>query len=335
MRVNWLTMKCPQCHAENAEGQNFCSGCGSLLNPQLVPLIRSQVEEYVREHFKDKNLVELEASEAVAGRVLKWARLYYAVPVAVLIIILALLGVSDYSDFHKTVHRATDELTPKLNHAIAVADAATNKAQAAETKSDEAIKAIDAATAKMNAQLASAQQLAAKVSGLESKTTSQIADASKHVEGRVTELDKSVESANKAIAEQQKKLINTNELVTLLYSKGEVESFSAAQGNSAKFVVYAFPLTNNAQKGALVFMLLKSAPIFQTLQINFRIYVQPKSSYSVRGNIVRFVWGDPAENLKQWPLEVSYVPDPTYKGVVYSNLSVKDGHIVADEQQIQ
>ena len=82
-------------------------------------------------------------------------------------------------------------------------------------------------------------------------------------------------------------------------------------------------------------MLLKSAPIFQTVQINYRIYVQPKSSYHLNGNLLIFVWGDPADNLKQFPLEVSYVPDPTYKGPIYSSLSVKDGHIFADKLQLQ
>ncbi len=145
-----------------------------------------------------------------------------------------------------------------------------------------------------------------------------------------------MEEANKSIAQQQSKLVSTNELVTAMFSKGQVETFAASGGNTANFVFVPIPaMGGNNQKGAIVFMLLKSAPIFQTVQINFHIYVQPKSSYFLRANVITFIWGDPADNLKQFPLEVSYVPDPTYKGVVYSKLSIKDGHVFADEQQIQ
>jgi transcription initiation factor TFIIIB Brf1 subunit/transcription initiation factor TFIIB len=184
-------MECPQCQAENVDGENFCSKCGTLLNQQLVPLIRSQVEEYIRDHFKDRNVVEVETSEAVAGRVLKWARLYYAVPVAVLIIILALFGIGDYGDFHKTIRRATDEVQPKVNQAITEAETATTKAQDAEAKSDAAIEAIDHATAKMNTELTSAQQLSTKLSGMASQSAGQITSANKHIEGRVTKQSRS------------------------------------------------------------------------------------------------------------------------------------------------
>jgi hypothetical protein len=201
----------------------------------LAPLIRAQVEEYIGAHFRDQTVVDVETTEAIAERFVRWGR-WFLLPATILFTLLGLtlglLGIRDFSDVHKASQQAISE----SNEATKRAEEAKTKSQEAETKSEEAIKAIDVATANMNTQLASEQQLAAKVSGLESK----IADASKHVEGRVTELDKSVESANKAIAEQQQKLINTNELVTLLYSKGEAETFSAAQGNSANFAVFAF-----------------------------------------------------------------------------------------------
>jgi hypothetical protein len=329
-------MKCPQCESDNVDGKTFCSECGTLLNQQLGPLIRAQVEEYLHEHFRDRSVVEIETSEAVASRVLKWAKLFYAVPVAVLIIILALLGISDYSQFHKTVRRATDELTPKLNQAIGEADKATNKAQDAEAKSEAAINSIHNATAKMSAQLEAAQQLTNRVSGLESKNASQIVSANKHIESLVKELDTKVDDANKTIASQQAKLISTNELVTAMFSKGQVEYFQFTQDETPRSVLFAIPAQPGApQKGAMIYMLLKSAPIYQTVQLNFRIYVQPKGSYHNVGNVLIFFWADPAANVKEFPLEVSYVPDPSYKGVVYSKLSMKDGHVFADAQQIQ
>jgi hypothetical protein len=180
--------------------------------------------------------------------------------------------------------------------------AAGKKAQDAEAKAEAAIESINTATAKMNTQLSSAQQLSTKVSRLESETANQIAGASQHIEDRVTELDKSVVSANKEIAEQQKKLTSTNELVTAMFSKRLTQTFVTTMGNTSTCAVFTMPAApGGTQKRAIVYMLLQKAPIFQTVQLVFHIYIQPKTSYGVRGNVLTSVWGDPAENLKPVP----------------------------------
>jgi hypothetical protein len=276
-------MKCPQCAAENIEGKNFCSDCGSLLTPQLMPLIRAQVEEHVREHFKDRTVVDVETTEAIAERFLKWSK-WVLVPATILITLLGLtlgiFGVRDFADFHKAAQQAISE----SNEATKNAQEAKTKAQEAESRASESIKAIGDATAKMNTQLSAAQKLSDNVSGLEKKTAIQIANTSQQVEGRLTELDKKVEEANKIITQQQSKLVSTNELVTAMFSKGQVEYFQTTMGNTPNFVVMPVITSQGInQKGALVFLLLKSVPIFQTLQINARIFVQPKSSYFLRG----------------------------------------------------
>jgi hypothetical protein len=143
----------------------------------------------------------------------------------------------------------------------------------------------------------------------------------------VVELDGKVEAANRNISTQQAKLTRTNELVTAMFSKGLTEYFSTTQGNMTTFLIRPKP---GGASGAIVLMLLNSAPIFQTIQLQFHIYTQPKASYALSGNVLAFSWGDPVESLKQFPFEVSYVPDPTYHGAIYSALSVKDGHALAD-----
>jgi hypothetical protein len=328
-------MKCPQCSSENSEGKSFCPDCGTLLTPQLIPVIRTQVETYIKEKFSDQELVDIKTTEAIAERFVKWGK-WFLIPATILVtllgITLGVIGVHDVSDVHKAAQQAITE----SNAATKTAADARAKAQEAETKAAEAIKAINDATLKMGTQLTSAQKLSDNVFGMEKRTAEQIANANKHIEGRVSDLDKGVEKANRAIAEQQSKLLSTNELVTAMFSKGQVETFATTTGNTPKFVLYSLPATPpQPQRGAIVYMLLKSAPIYQTLQINAHIYVQPKGSYQALGNVLRFVWSDPAEGLKQYALEVSYVPDPTYHGVVYSKLSVKGEHIYADEQQLQ
>jgi hypothetical protein len=148
----------------------------------------------------------------------------------------------------------------------------------------------------------------------------------------LTELDKKLEAANKTIAEQQAKLTSTNELVRAMFSQGRTEIFPTFFGDAPNVVTIPSPA---GRQGAQVFMLLKGAPILQTVQVQFYVAVEPRYSYSVNANIVSFSWGDPSESLKTHPIEISYVPDPTYKGVVYSKLSIRDGHVFADGQQLR
>ncbi len=173
-------MKCPQCSAENTDGKNFCSDCGSLLTPQLLPLIRAQVEEHVKERFKDQTVVDVETTEAIAERFLKWGK-WFLIPATILITLLGVtLGIFGIRDF-AAVHKAAQQAISESNDATKKADEAKTKAQEAEGKAGQAINAIDEATKKMGTQLTKAQALSDKVSGLENKTAGQIADASKHV----------------------------------------------------------------------------------------------------------------------------------------------------------
>ncbi len=327
-----LRMKCPRCAADNPEGNNFCSSCSSLLNPQLLPLVRSQVEEYMREYFKDQKVIDVETTEAIAKRFLMWGK-WFLFPGTLLLTILGVtLGIIGFRDF-SDVHKAAQQAVATANTATKTAEDATLKAQEAKRLSDDAITTIHTAMLTVNSQVSSAQQLSEKFSGLESKTAGQLASANKHVEDRMGELDRKVDEANKAISVQQAKLVSTNELVTAMFSKSQVEMFQPSQGNTSTFAVLPLPkVPQNARPGAakaMAVMLLKSAPIYQTIQINFHIFVQPKSSYFVSGNQLTFLWGDPPDNLKQWPLEVSYVPNPTYDGPIYKELTVTDKGISA------
>jgi hypothetical protein len=49
-----------------------------LLELPLQSLERSQVKEYVEDHLKDRRVVEIETTEAIAARFQKWAKLFLA-----------------------------------------------------------------------------------------------------------------------------------------------------------------------------------------------------------------------------------------------------------------
>jgi hypothetical protein len=137
-----------------------------------------------------------------------------------------------------------------------------------------------------------------------------------------------MEEVNKQITVQKEKLANTRELVTasLLVSTGEYAEFNASSGPQT-FIVKPFPET----QGAWVFMLLKSVPLFQTIQLQYSYTLQPKWTYRQEGNVLIFRWADPIENLRQHRLQVGYVPDPRFHMAPYHSLSLRDGRVWADD----
>jgi hypothetical protein len=74
-------------------------------------------------------------------------------------------------------------------------------------------------------------------------------------------------------------------------------------------------------------MLLKGAPIYQTLELKWRVAAQPRNSALIlQNNVILFNWGE--------PVEVSYVPDPTPKVRPFKTLTIKEGKVLADSVQV-
>jgi uncharacterized membrane protein YvbJ len=164
-----MLMKCPQCEAENVEGKKFCADCGSLLDTRLQAFVRSQVEECIQEQFKDRRFIEVETTEAISARFQKWGKLFLVpatILIALLAVILTLFGVSDYSDFRKTVHRASDE-------AAAEANTAKRQAMALQDTSNKVIVSM--------------QKISDKISGIDKIAEDKIRGANKRVEGRMAD----------------------------------------------------------------------------------------------------------------------------------------------------
>jgi hypothetical protein len=319
-------MICPHCTSPSLDGKKFCADCGTPFDPQAAQLeflVKSQVEKTIQERFRDRQLIDVETSQAVAERLMGWAKLlgfFVGLPLAVLVIILSISGIQTYSDFKNMISSIEGQVQPQI--ARAKSDAEQAQKTAAEAKDEAAVskQTIQTVTADTLKQLAAATDL-------ERRTSQQIQGSSQRVDTRMSELDQKMDTAINDIADQQKKLESTDELVKTLFSKGTTEFFvTTANGPN----VVTVPL----KKGALVFMLLKSAPIYQTIEVKWRVFSQPHGSYFITNNVLFFNWGDPAENLKQYPLEVTYVPDPTVKAPAFKALSVKDNAVFADETKI-
>jgi F0F1-type ATP synthase membrane subunit b/b' len=333
-------MNCPRCNSPNPEDKKYCADCGAPFNLEarhLETYVQSQVQEAIEKKFKDQKFVELETSQAIVDRLHGWAKafgFFVGIPFAVLLLLLAVAGIEKYSDFKNLVNDVERRVRPQVEQAKANAEQAQSLANEAKTKAEAAKATTETVVAQVNKQLGSAteivksvQSLSGRVSELEKQTSGQMRASTQRVESRVSELDQKIDAASRDIVEQQKKLASTDELVKTLFSKGTTEYFPTTVTTSNAVIV-------PRAKGAVVFMLLKSAPIYQTIEVKWHVYSQPRGSYTLINNILLFVWDDPADNLKQYPLEVTYVPDPTSKNPAYKALTVKSNSLFADEQKI-
>ncbi len=333
-------MNCPRCKSPTPDGKSYCSDCGAPLDASLIRLevvIREQVKESVDSRFKDQKLIAYETSEEISNKIYGTAKRYaffVGILLALIVIALGVVGIQSYSDFRKLISNAEGQIKPKIEQAKTSAELAQQQAVDAQRKANEAKTTIQTVTAQVSKQLGTAtetarsvQDLSARLSVLEKKTSQQMATSSQRVDSRVAELDQKIDVATKDIAVQEKKLASTNELVQSIFSKGTTEYFDT-KANSSRSVIIP------VGKGAFVYMLLKSAPISQTLEIKWRVFSQPRASYfQINNNAIFFVWGDPAETLKQNPLEVTYIPDPTATAKPFTTLSVTNGHVYADGSQ--
>jgi hypothetical protein len=119
-----MTVECARCKAPNPDGKRFCGDCGAPLESAVTAAkglvgteLRDQVNEIIREHYKDQKILEIETAQAIASRLLDWAKLlgfFIGIPVAVLLLILGVLGISKYSDFSEKVDKAQVDVGTKL-----------------------------------------------------------------------------------------------------------------------------------------------------------------------------------------------------------------------------
>jgi hypothetical protein len=163
-----MTIECPRCNATNPVGKRFCGDCGSPLDAAFAAIkemvgstLREQVQDIIKEHYKDQKIVELETSQAIASRLSEWAKLFgffVGIPIAILLLILGALGIRTYTDFSNQVDKAQKDVTAHL------ADA---QARATKLRIDGESLADD--YQKLRAQFADTKMLAEQVKVLSEK----------------------------------------------------------------------------------------------------------------------------------------------------------------------
>ena len=95
-------MGCIECKANNPDGNRFCSQCGAELGRTLEETIR-------KKGFRDRQATEMEITEAVVSRLMKWARWLVTIVVVIVALFGYLLGKS-YMDVRKVVETGKTEI---------------------------------------------------------------------------------------------------------------------------------------------------------------------------------------------------------------------------------
>ena len=149
---------------------------------------------------------------------------------------------------------------------------------------------------------------------------------------QVGEVKKQLEVASDTIADQEKKITDTGEMVKALFSRGRVEFYEPTLTPKDMVII------KHDETHASVYLLLKEVPIPVTLQLQYHVYVQHRQAYGVLGsgdtllNVVGFRWGENADNLKSKGLTASYIGDPTAKNPLINILTVNDGRASQTER---
>ena len=95
-------MDCIECKATNPDGNRFCGQCGAELGRSLEETVR-------KKGFRDRQATEMEITESVAGRLMKWASWLGSIAALIVVLFGLLLGKS-YWDVRTAVGKANAEI---------------------------------------------------------------------------------------------------------------------------------------------------------------------------------------------------------------------------------
>jgi prefoldin subunit 5 len=154
-----VTVDCPNCSYQNPSANVYCGKCGTRIDGAGAAL-ESQIEAVLSRKFKDRQLVEIELTQAVANRLTDWLKLFgffAAIPVAVLLGTLAIWGVTKFADVNeklKTAKASADNLQERASGLSEQYDRLNNAAakyEALGAKYDSLGAKLDAVAARSEA----------------------------------------------------------------------------------------------------------------------------------------------------------------------------------------
>jgi hypothetical protein len=96
---------CIECKAPSPDNNRFCGQCGAEVGRSLA--------ETVKKGFRDRKSVEIEITQSVVGRLMKWATWLGSIVALVVALFAILLGKS-YMDVHTTVKAGEAEIATSV-----------------------------------------------------------------------------------------------------------------------------------------------------------------------------------------------------------------------------
>ena len=120
-------IECSRCKSVNSEGKKYCGDCGGFLDSALGPIkdyldsnLRAQILAVVKEQYKDQKILESEIAEGVATKLSSWAKLlafFVGIPLGLIVIVFAAVGVNSYNDFKSLVANAKKDTEQRIESA--------------------------------------------------------------------------------------------------------------------------------------------------------------------------------------------------------------------------
>ncbi len=132
-------MPCDQCATASAEGQKFCSNCGSAtdaltveaLNKQIASLTTQMAELVAVRKRTEQTFLEVDTAEKVVNRLMSLAKLFgffIGIPAGLILIGLGIWAGKSIKDFHDIASTAQSSVNEKLENARGDAKAAEAQA---------------------------------------------------------------------------------------------------------------------------------------------------------------------------------------------------------------
>ena len=306
--------RCFQCETVNPPEQSFCGHCGAAL--VLKDYIAAQVNKGIAESPRDREaLIKTDAVE-VFEKAWGWAKLTAEIMLIPVLAVVTLLGWLGWREFNlsKAAANAQQQIETTSNTAkVDINRAATTSIAEVNTTSGKAVEA--------NRQSADAAARASRdVTSTVTKTKAELRSEAASVRDDVAKSRTELESVHKLqpefdtmrsqltkatsdLAAQQKVISSSEEFVKQVFSTHITYMFAFKDFVQPNAVVIPAP---QGVKNSIVMMLVPDTPIQGTLQLQYKIFMQPPGSYFQIHNLIIFFWGDPPQNLKTDGLAVSF-----------------------------
>lgn len=209
-------IRCPKCKEPSTAGKKYCSDCGALLDPisaTIRALVDEEVERLMGSKFKGERLLDLEVSVAVVHRVMGWAKQFAfmaGIPLALLVVVLAVLGITSYHDLAARIAAAEKKVNPLLDQSIRQAEQAEAVSEGAQkTAADAGNKAaevsgvlhnLDPVVSSVRHELLDLRQTATTIEGEYRGLQSDI--------GRYREVNQSIEKLQQDVLKVQNQVVD-------------------------------------------------------------------------------------------------------------------------------